>query len=130
MIIADDTPLSPAKDTPPSLPQGGTSRAQDPLPPPAYGSTERYRTPIPSQPQYPARPYYDNGTANVNIPPVNGRRYPAAERFLKAFFVALVIWALLAMFFNSLAELNRWTHRHGTTVSFIPPSLPNQHGRR
>lgn len=120
MIISGDIPPSPAKNNVALL------NPQSPLdspPPPAYGATAG-RT-LPSQPQQ-YQPYIGssssslpNGSRSISGLPtdVEGnepiRRESPAQRFCKAFAVALLIYVLAAIFFGS------FTMRYQTSKGWV-----------
>ncbi|KAK0459312.1 uncharacterized protein EV420DRAFT_1642284 [Desarmillaria tabescens] len=113
MIIADDTPESPAKTAPTNLP------LQYSTPPPAYGSASlnvpRRVSPVPPGPMYNPLPLE---------PPC--RRSPT-KRFLKAFCVAILIWFLAAMFMSSIMNAGG-SYRGGGYLQDVPDSdfpIPN-----
>ncbi|KAJ3931124.1 MAG: hypothetical protein NXY57DRAFT_1008819 [Lentinula lateritia] len=127
MIISGDIPPSPAKNNVALL------NPQSPLdspPPPAYGATAG-RT-LPSQPQQ-YQPYIGssssslpNGSRSISGLPtdVEGnepiRRESPAQRFCKAFAVALLIYVLAAIFFGS------FTMRYQTSKGWHSDfSIPN-----
>ncbi|KAK0226557.1 hypothetical protein IW262DRAFT_1457799 [Armillaria fumosa] len=115
MIIADDTPESPAKTAPSNLP------LQYSTPPPAYGSTSsnfpRRVDPAPPRTLYLRQPE----------PPC--RRSPT-KRFLKAFCTAILIWFLLAMFTSSILNAGGFHRGGGGYLQDFPDSdfpIPNGH---
>ncbi|KAK0196019.1 hypothetical protein F5146DRAFT_924767 [Armillaria mellea] len=115
MIIADDTPESPAKTAPSNLP------LQYSTPPPAYGSTSssypRRVDPAPPRTLYLRQPE----------PPC--RRSPT-KRFFKAFCVAILIWFLLAMFTSSIVGAGGFHRGGGRYLQDFPDSdfpIPNGH---
>ncbi|KAK0495084.1 hypothetical protein EDD18DRAFT_1173857 [Armillaria luteobubalina] len=115
MIVADDTPESPAKTAPSNLP------LQYSTPPPAYGSTSsnfpRRVDPAPPRTLYLRQPE----------PPC--RRSPA-KRFFKAFCAAILIWFLLAMFTSSIVDAGGFHRGRGGYLQDFPDSdfpIPNGH---
>ncbi|CCM02999.1 uncharacterized protein FIBRA_05114 [Fibroporia radiculosa] len=100
MIIADDTPSSPAKAQQPLSAQRGSEGMP---PPPAYSgpSTNFARDP---QGYFP-RP------SEALLPPVSSSTdeiEPAGRRFFKAFGVAFLIYLLLGLFTRSTIEVAYW----------------------
>ncbi|KAG9221279.1 hypothetical protein CCMSSC00406_0008886 [Pleurotus cornucopiae] len=104
MIVTDSTPPSPPKGAPP---QPAPYR---PAPPSYQASGSQYQ---PTQP-----------LIYTTVPAVHplAHGYNARRRFLKAFLVAILIWALIGMFIRSVAELAYWNSRHGryTTQAIWP----------
>ncbi|PBK58817.1 hypothetical protein ARMSODRAFT_967407 [Armillaria solidipes] len=107
MIIADDTPESPAKTVPSNLP------LQYSTPPPAYGSTSSYfpRRVDPAPPR----------TLYLRQPEPPCRRSPT-KRFFKAFCVAILIWFLLAMFTSSIVDAGGFHRGGGGYLQDFPDS--------
>ncbi|KAJ3527356.1 hypothetical protein NM688_g8139 [Phlebia brevispora] len=105
MIIPEDAEPSPPKGQVP-LP------AASPAPPPAYNEHQ------PLNPAASMSTYNPTATIPIYVPasvlmPVRPAP-PAGRRFLKAFAVALLVWALLGMVTKSIIEVARANWRHRT----------------
>ncbi|EKM53643.1 uncharacterized protein PHACADRAFT_260108 [Phanerochaete carnosa HHB-10118-sp] len=105
MILPEDRPESPSKQDPPvSAPATDAEH-----PPPAYPGHGASGSRVQAGP---------NETQPIVYVPVQVRRgEPAGQRFCKAFFVALLIYFLLAAVTSSIAGLGR--SRHGWNRELI-----------
>lgn len=97
MILPEDTPGSPAKNQQP------LAVAAEGAPPPSYPGHEPIPRPIASasQPLYMPVP--------VGLPIRHTE--PAGRRFLRAFVIAVAVWALVGMVTSSIAEVARYVGR-------------------
>ncbi|KAF9494205.1 hypothetical protein BDN71DRAFT_1393660 [Pleurotus eryngii] len=104
MIVIDSTPPSPPKGAPP---QPAPYR---PAPPSYQASGSQYQ--------------HTQPLIYTTVPAVRplAQGYNARRRFLRAFLVAILIWALIGVFVRSVAELAYWNSRHGryTTQAIWP----------
>ncbi|KAJ7645902.1 hypothetical protein DFH06DRAFT_579466 [Mycena polygramma] len=99
MIITEDTPQSPGKDS--STPLLGGAGGSSASAPPAYAPRGAGPSPLGSS-QVPYTPYQPVHTQPAHTQRREGES--AGQRFCKAFLVAFGVWILLTMLFGSIAD--------------------------
>jgi hypothetical protein len=105
MIISEETP----NKTPTGAPGQFPTNLQSNPPPPSYGT---YDPPVIVQPYA--------GPILVPEYAVMVYRQSPAHRFLRAFFVAVIVWMLLTALLQSFVMAINWSHKGWPWVS---PSL-------
>jgi len=80
-------------------------------PPPSYGTAQHY------DPRVIVQPY--TGPILVREYGVVAYRQSPGQRFLRAFFVAIIVWFLLAALVQSFVEAIKWAHKGWPWVSLL-----------